>query len=457
MQMQLVPFGSVTIGPQSWREGTIRSIRRAERLVRQTRAGQALNAVGHVSRSRQGILETKNKTRADEETGEVLPTSQKYKSTRQSTAAPAPFPLSSLRDQCAEATVAVASEYMRKVREVEGQLRRQASNVNQEVVKLQREKGHLESMLRKLSADLMVNRMSSEGRTRRPTARERERDGADYLLAREKKELLQLTREVEESLRSTTSQLQDLGHSNRQLTQCARERARVLELLPPKSSGVGYGASTEAKADPIGPFTPECKSILESSTTTVQQSERLRSDIRELLTSALIRQRDAHRAVNDGLVKKIAETVDLQKELTLTSAATRQALFRKQREVDCIRHSYGRAQGPEYSGDTLAREKLDRPLVRVYQRHPGTLLPEASRLIQGSTALRRCLESSEAELATLQRTCHHLLDDLRSKQKAAQVDSDVIRMRRHRVDKRAIPNLLQQVAYRKQRSLSSTQ
>lgn len=84
----------------------------------------------------------------------------------------APFPPSSLREQCAGASVAVVADYMRRVREVEVQLRRQAGRVTEEGVKLERERGHLERMLRSLRTNLTINQKSSEGRTRRPSTTE---------------------------------------------------------------------------------------------------------------------------------------------------------------------------------------------------------------------------------------------------------------------------------------------
>ncbi|XP_073341148.1 tektin-like protein 1 [Pagrus major] len=371
----------------------------------------------------------------------------------------APFPPTSLREQCAGASVAVAGEYMRRVREVEGQLRRQAGRVTQEGVKLERERVHLERMLRSLRTDLTVNRRSSEGRTRRPPTAETDRDGADYLLLCERRELAQLKQDLEGALRNTLTQLQALGQSSRQLLDCAGERARVLELLPHSGSAGRHrsAAQTFTKTEPISPFTPECKQVLETSILTVNQSQLLRENVRRMLTSAITMQKAVHRSINDGLVKKIAETVSLQQNLTLMSAATRQAMFRKQREINCIRHSHGRAQGPEYSGDILSREKLNRPLVQVYQRHPGTQLPEAAHLIQGSAVLRRCLTSSEGELARLQRTFLQLLDDLHGKRAAAHVDAAVVRMRRQQVDKRAMPSFLQQEARRGQLPLSYAQ
>uniref|UniRef100_A0A8C4DDC2 Tektin like 1 n=1 Tax=Dicentrarchus labrax TaxID=13489 RepID=A0A8C4DDC2_DICLA len=463
MQVQSVPLGSVTIGPQSWRDGTVRSIRRAERLVRQTRAGRSGTfsrarscsaAAGFTPKLTDGTTETTEDKITGEECGESRDSICKNKMSRPQTTGAmrtsvAPFPPTSLREQCAGASVAAAGEYMRRVREVEGQLRRQAGRVTQEGIRLEREKGHLERMLRSLRTNLTINRRSSEGRTRRPSTAETERDGADYLLLCERRELAQLKQDLEGALRNTLTQLQALGQSSKQLLDCASERARVLELLPHSGSAGGHrsAAQTFTKTDPVSPFTPECKQVLESSTLTVNQSQQLRENIRQMLTSAITRQKATHRTVNDGLVKKMAETISLQQNLTLMSAATRQAMFRKQREINCIRHSHDRVQGPEYSGDILSREKLNRPLVQVYQRHPGTQLPEAAHLIQGSAVLRQCLMSSEGELARLQRACLQLLDDQHGKRAAAQVDAAVIRMRRQQVDKRGesvLPALWQQ-------------
>ncbi|XP_010764084.1 coiled-coil domain-containing protein 105 isoform X2 [Notothenia coriiceps] len=456
MQVQSVPLASVTIGPKSWRDGTLLCIQRAERLVRQTRAGRSSTNSRPRSYSASAGLSPKHTdctAETDKITAEECRGSRDCKnkmSRPQTTGAGfprgfqgrtvAPFPPTSLREQCAGASVAVAGEYMRRVREVEGQLRRQAGRGTQEGLRLEKERGHLERMLRSLRVDLTVNRRSSEGRTRRPSTAETERDGADYLLLCERRELAQLKQDLEAALRDTLTQLQALGQSGRRVLDCASERSRVLELLPPSgSAGHGSAAQMFEKTDPLGPFTPECKRVLESSTLTVNQSQLLREKIRKILSSAITRQKAVHRTVNDGL-----------QNLTLMHAATRQAVFRKQREINCIRQSYGRVQGPEYSGDILTREKLNRPLVQVYQRHPGTQLPEAAQLIQGSAVLRRCLQSSERELARLQRSCLQLLDDQHGKRAAAQVDAAVIRMRRQQVDKRAMPSALQQGACRKQ-------
>uniref|UniRef100_A0A3Q3X1J7 Uncharacterized protein n=1 Tax=Mola mola TaxID=94237 RepID=A0A3Q3X1J7_MOLML len=323
------------------------------------------------------------------------------------------FPPTSLCEQCARASVAVASEYMQRVREVEGQLRSRLTN---EVV-------HCGMSGR---GSVLTDR----------SALLQDRDGADDLLLCEKRQLIQLKQYLEGALRNTLDQLPTLGQSSKQLLDCASERAQVLELLPHSSSAGGHcsTAQTCTKTNPVGPFTPECKQVLESSCSAVNQSRQLRINIRQMLTSAISRQSTVHPTVDDGLVKKIAGTISLQQNLTLMSAATRQAMFRKQRDINCIRHSHGRLQGPEHSRDVLSREKLNRPLVQAYQRHPGTQLPEAAHLIRGSAVLKRRHTSSQGELARLQRAC------------LQQADADVIRMRRLQVDRRAMPSFLQQGA-----------
>lgn len=77
-----------------------------------------------------------------------------------------------MREQCADFSVRLANEYMRGVREVEVQLRRQASKVTKEGIKLERERGYLDGMLQSLSRDIQVNMWSVKGRTMKPPTTE---------------------------------------------------------------------------------------------------------------------------------------------------------------------------------------------------------------------------------------------------------------------------------------------
>uniref|UniRef100_A0A3P9IKE5 Uncharacterized protein n=1 Tax=Oryzias latipes TaxID=8090 RepID=A0A3P9IKE5_ORYLA len=287
MQLQSVPVGSGSFGPPSWRERTVQSIRRAEHLVRQTGAGlpaayrRPLSA-GLPQRFMQEA--STDKTRA-EKCAESRDSISSKKQTRARTAAvtkgsPAMFPPPGLRERCTAASSAMASRYMREVREVEAQLQRQAGRVTEEVTKLQGERGHLERALRGLRTDLAVNRRSREARSKRPATVNTEKDGADSLLMWERKELAELKLDLEEVLGNTRTQLQALGENSRRLLACASERAQVLELLPRSGSAGLHGATDHMQTLPNSPFTPKCKQVLESSSLAVQQSQLLRQRIR---------------------------------------------------------------------------------------------------------------------------------------------------------------------------------
>ncbi|CAL8248308.1 unnamed protein product [Lota lota] len=465
MPVQSVPLGSVTIGPPAWRESAERSVRQAERLVRQTRVGQSSTT----TRPRTGATtacypkhaNTEDKTMKHRETtednsydtdqadshgvscnisrpqttGTTFPCASKSPTL-------APFQAASLRERCARQSTAAAGEYMRWVREVELRLRRQAGRASRERAKLGRECAHLEMMLRSLRSDLQVNRESTDLRTEgRP-----QQDGADLMLAWEKRELAKLKHDVEETLRKTQRQLQVLDGSSRDLQVWSSQQALVLDLLPHRGSVPAPhppSAATRTPPPTYG-FTSESEQVLDSSSLAVNQSQRLREQIRHMLSEVVTRQQASQHVVNGGLVKKVAETVTLERSLALTAAATRHAASRKQREVDSIRLSYGRAQGPESSGDVFCRERLGRPVVQVFQRHPGTQLPEATHLLKGSAVLGYRLSESEDDAARLRRCFLQLRGEARGKYAAARRDTTVVRMRLQRGDKRAIPHILQQ-------------
>ncbi|CAM4555086.1 unnamed protein product [Leuciscus chuanchicus] len=437
---------AVAVGSKGWKDATVRSILRAADLTRQTRVDQLHSSTRYRSHSVGTFTHTipqltacsdeKDHSESDsEKKDEFRP---KYTgSMLTSRIISGPFPPPVLRDQSAVVSAGMVAEYMRGVREVEGHLRRQAGRVTQEDTRVEHQRERLEKLLRSLRKALQVNQQSADGRTFRPATTETIRDGADDLLHNERRVLNVLKGELESILRKTLLQQQVLAESSKQLLDCAFERSRVIDLLPQHgslSAGVKtYPSPLSQKPDPTGPFTPECKQALDSSSTVLRESQQLRKDVSQVMSDVIKKQTDMHQSASEALQKKITETIRLEQHLTLSSAATRQAIYRKQRQMQCAGYSLGRAMGPVCRADLFCRERLSRPMTQLYGRHSSVGLPESDLLTWGSTMLRKHLESSGKEIAELQFAHQQLEEDMYGKRAAGSVDSAVVRLRRRLV------------------------
>ncbi|XP_074928175.1 tektin-like protein 1 [Chelonoidis abingdonii] len=123
--------------------------------------------------------------------------------------------------------------------------------------------------------------------------------------------------------------------------------------------------------------------------------------------------------------------------LYMALGGMRSTLNRCQRFHGELDITQGMTMGPESSQYLEAREKLTRPLVRVYQRHVGTQLPEAQILTQGSVQLERSMQKTAANVQQMQATQRHLRASIRDKQTGFHVDASVQRLRRRRMHPRS--------------------
>ncbi|XP_054434780.1 tektin-like protein 1 [Pteronotus mesoamericanus] len=356
------------------------------------------------------------------------------------------LPLPLHRDAHALQTAELAQAHARGARLTAARLGRAQQQINGQLRLLQRQREATDRRLSEVRKGLLINQQSVKLRGYRPKS-ERIPDKADSVLTWEKEELKNMKRKMEKDMENSEALLKSLASCRDTLAFCCKERLQAVDLMNKPLDKVLEQAGRHSwvnlshdqtpttqgqktpPPDPVGTYTPECatalyeaKRLLMESKDTLQEMAKNEEDIRQ--QQQLISDR-----VCASLTQKMRETSELKERMNMTLGLMRGTIHRCQKFSQEMYVTRGLMKGPLSKNHLETREKLDRPLVRVYQRHVGTQLPEARRLAQGTDKLQGHISHVEKNLEDLLATHKNLTCSLNYKKIGHDVDYDVVRLR----------------------------
>jgi len=138
----------------------------------------------------------------------------------------------------------------------------------------------------------------------------------------------------------------------------------------------------------------------------------------------------AGKTVDDYFVKKISETVTLSQNLNVSQAENKLAQNRATRWNELSELALKYSLGPEKNTNLQTYERLDRPIIRTFQKHPGNQVPEAQKIIEGSEALSESIKNTQQQIKTLKVVGQRLNANSKDKETALSVDCALLRRRR---------------------------
>ncbi|XP_027706759.1 coiled-coil domain-containing protein 105 [Vombatus ursinus] len=336
--------------------------------------------------------------------------------------------------------------YGRGVRLLAARLRQAEQEINEQLRAVFRQRETTDRRLSEIRKGLLINEQSRKIRLFRP-ASEKVPDKADTLLLWEKEELQGLKRKLEKDMEASEILLKALSKCRDDLTFCCEERLQVVDLMnhcldaalveagrqswinisrvhTPKVQG-----TASPPVNPVGVNPPECNLAL-------NDAKRLLVEGKTVVENMIKSERHAHtwqlhvnKSVENSLSRKMQETMQLEERLNMMAGLTRGTIHRCQKFKEEILITKGLNKGPVCQKHLETREKLERPMVRVFQRHVGTQLPEANHLSMGTEKLTRHAIKMDKDLEKLIATRKHLNTCLRDKKIGHQVDYDVLRLR----------------------------
>ncbi|XP_003275891.1 coiled-coil domain-containing protein 105 [Nomascus leucogenys] len=356
------------------------------------------------------------------------------------------LPLPLHRKARALQTTQVVHAHARGARLTAARLGRAQHQINGRVQQLQRQREVTDHRLSEVRKGLLINQQSVKLRGYRPKS-EKVPDKADSMLTWEKEELKSMKRKMERDMEKSEVLLKTLASCRDTLNFCFKERLQAVDLMNQpldkvleqagRHSWVNLSRAPTPRAqgqktpppDPVGTYTPACalalneaKRLLVESKDTLVEMAKNEVDVRE-------QQLQISDRVCASLAQKASETLELKERLNMTLGLMRGTIHRCTKYNQEMYTTHGLIKGPLSKVHLETAEKLDRPLVRMYQRHVGTQLPEAARLAQGTDKLQRHIKYLEKNLDEMLATHKNLTWGLNCKNIGHEVDNNVVRLR----------------------------
>ncbi|XP_069775434.1 tektin-like protein 1 [Narcine bancroftii] len=361
-----------------------------------------------------------------------------------------------LRDLCALHSNQQLGSYLLQARSVIGHLCDTLNRLNTELFRLKESRDRLRLVLGGVRKALLLNQVTGRRRRGRPVA-ERIPDGADLLVDLEKRRMEAVKPTLEEPLHKIKSMLQELDGARKRLQECYRERMLVLDLVPQMMSQT----TKEARKDcltprvtkelaevrdvnvmpsptPAGPYSYACEAAINKAKTMIVHSKALREKSDKLTEDAVALTKAAQKSVNDGLTQKMAECAVMLQHMEVSSGETRASINRAKRWYNEMELVKGMTLGPESTQHLTTRERLDRPLVKVFQRHPGTQLTEAATLVKGIAMLDDAMAETKRNINMMEQAKKQLDENIQEKKAGYQVDAEIVRFRKVKAPARVL-------------------
>ncbi|XP_063794365.1 tektin-like protein 1 [Pseudophryne corroboree] len=394
--MAVTPVGSAT-----WRDASYKTVRLAHNLRLSPISALTLTATGPAG------------VRTQDENPQM-------KSVQKQQATPPPYNRDLIINTCND----YARGYMREMRSSMYTLRQALLEINRHILRLQKDRDVLEQSLANTRRDILLNNDTVQLRTSRPVS-ERHPDRVDVLLQDEKKSLMDIKRQSERRLQEISRQLQELHSHRHKLSGFCKEKGLVLDFIGEDGRPNHLERDTTGSSKPLSPENADCRSAIASARATCAKLRYAQPCNGQKLTD----RQELKENVTNGLRKKAEESGRIREDVTLAMGWVRNSIQREQRIRNEIETSYQLQLGPVSNKDLCTCDRLDRPLLRILQRHPATQVPESGLILQDSASFQRSLSKAAERVGDLHDTQAKLQDDQRNKLWGERLDRAAVRLR----------------------------